>query len=194
MIKKIGLMLTLVAALQGCTILNTPVKEEWYQTDAKYTSITRHRSDIQQIHKGTDLREFPYTGDHNLYLLYEKTISGGDAAVYYGSPGNYLGFVYGAGPNKKNLNEKIDNLKNFVAWSNQTKTQRLASEGKHIEIYDTEYIYLEHPAGPIMLVRETGSLFYCTLQRFCYGAFINPQAAQIMVEELSRLRDTKFSH
>lgn len=182
----------MVFSIQGCTVLNTPIKQEWYQTNAKYTSITLRRSDIQKIHGGKDLDKFSYLGDKALYLLYEKTISGGDAAVYYGNPGNYLGFVYGAGTNKQELNKKIDILKNFILWANLTKQQRLNTEGILVELYGDEYINFEHRDGPIMMVRVTGSYFYCTLIKFCYAAFVNPSSAEIMVHELSKIRDKKF--
>jgi hypothetical protein len=194
MIKKIGCIFSLIFLLQGCTILNTPVKEDWYNTQANYTWVGLGRGDIQKIQKGSDLKNFPYKGSDKLYLQYKKTISGGDSAAYYANTGSYIGFVYGAGPDKANLNVKIDILKRFVTWANQTKEKRLATEGIHVELYASEYIYLEHPDGPIMLARVTGNTFYCIMSTYCYAAFINPSSAKIMIEELSFLRDTKFKN
>ncbi|MBU9833571.1 hypothetical protein FS594_26795 (plasmid) [Rahnella aquatilis] len=189
---KISAMFVLCFLLQGCTVLNTPIHEEWYPSPAKYTWVGIPADKLNDIHKGSDLNKFPYQGKNAMYLQYKKTISGGDSAVYYGNPGNYLGFVYGAGPDSKALNEKIDILKNFVVWANEPKQQRMATEGIHADSDGDEYINLEHMDGPVMLVRASGSIFHCIMVRYCYAAFVNPRAAETMIQELSLVRDAKF--
>lgn len=189
------LCLLLVCALSGCTGYGyIPLTEEWYHSDAKFTTVAVRAADISTL-STTDGSKIPDTlrvYERPFGFRYSKALVG-DYISYYSEPGNMTGFVMRGGPGKENIDKRIKELADFLQWSRLEKTERIATQGIKITRKGDEYIYLERPEGPVLMFRKAGSYAQCMFSYSCYAVQITPRAASIMMIEFSAVKREKFN-